>query len=56
MTDLKGRLAYRSDIAFQPVLGAAVYQDIVLTENAFTKGNPSAEVRKIGMPKRAPKK
>jgi len=55
VTDLKGRLAYLSDTAFQPVIGAAVYQDIVLTESASTKGEPPAQVRKVGMPKRQPK-
>ena len=55
VTDLKGRLAYLSDTAFQPVIGAAVYQDIVLTESPSIKGKPPAQVRKVGMPKRAPK-
>lgn len=55
VTDLKGRLAYLSDTAFQRVVGAAVYQDIVLTESASTKGEPPAEVRKVSMPKRKPK-
>ena len=55
VTDLKGRLAYLSDTAFQRVLGAAVYQDIVVTESASTKGEPPAQVRKVSMPKREPK-
>src|SRR5438132_846705 len=55
VTDLKGRLAYLSDTAFQRVVGAAVYQDIVLTESASSKGEPPAQVRKVSMPKREPK-
>ena len=55
VTDLKGRLVYLSDTAFQRVVGAAVYQDIVLTESASTKGEPPAQVRKVSMPKREPK-
>jgi hypothetical protein len=55
VTDLKGRLTYLSDTAFQRVVGAAVYQDIVLTQSASTKGEPPAQVRKVSMPKREPK-
>ena len=49
VTDLKGRLVYLSDTAFQRVVGAAVYQDIVLTESASTKGEPPAQVRKVSI-------
>jgi len=55
VTDLKGRLAYLSDTPFRPVVGAAVYQDIV-TESASTRGEPPAEVRKVSVPKRKPKR
>jgi hypothetical protein len=56
VTDVKGRFAFRSDTAFQPVIGAAVYQEIVLTGSAATKGEPPAQVRKVSMPKREPKR
>lgn len=56
VTDLKGRLAYLSDTAFQPVAGATAYQDIVLTESGSSKGAPPAKVREVGMPKRKSKR
>jgi len=56
VTDLKGRLAYLSATAFQRVVGAAVYQDIVLTESTTPKGEPPAEVRKVSAPKRESKR
>lgn len=56
VTGLKGRLAYLSDTAFRPIIGAAIYQDIVLADGASTKGEPPAQVRKVSMPKREPKR
>ena len=55
VTDLKGRLVYVSDRAFEPAIGAATYQDIVVVEGV-TKGEPPAQIRKVGMPKSAPKR
>jgi len=55
VTDLKGRLVYVSDRAFEPAIGAATYQDIVVVEGV-TKGEPPAQIRKVGMPRSAPKR
>jgi hypothetical protein len=56
VADRKGRLVYRSDRAFRPIVGAAAYEDIVLTESGASKGEPPAQVRKTSLPKRTPKR
>jgi hypothetical protein len=56
VTDPRGRVAYMSDATFQPVIGAAVYEEIVVPDNASAKGQPPGQVRKVGMPKREPKR
>lgn len=54
ITDSKARPVYLSPEAFQPVLGNATYQTIVLPADDKAIGTPPAQIRKVAVPK--PKK
>lgn len=52
VADLKARPVYLSATAFQPVIGAATYQNVVLPQGAQPLGEPPAEIRKASPLKR----
>jgi hypothetical protein len=56
ITDSKARPVYLSPTAFQPVLGSATYQNIVLPTDDQAIGAPPAQIRKVALPKRKKKK
>ena len=56
ITDSKARPVYLSPTAFQPVLGSATYQNIVLPADDQAIGAPPAQIRKVALPKRKKKK
>jgi hypothetical protein len=56
VTDLKARPVYLSATPFQPVTGAAAYQNIFLSEAARPIGEPPAGARRAAVPKRKPKR
>jgi hypothetical protein len=56
ITDSKARPVYLSPTAFQPVLGSATYQNIILPADDQAIGAPPAQIRKVALPKRKKKK
>ena len=56
ITDSKVRPVYLSPAAFQPVLGKATYQTIVLPADDQAIGTPPAEIQAVALPKRNKKK
>ena len=55
ITDSKARPVYLSPTAFQPVLGSATYQNIILPADDQAIGAPPAQIRAIALPKRKKK-
>ena len=55
ITDSKARPVYLSPTAFQPVLGSATYQNIILPADDQAIGAPPAQIRKVALPKRKKK-
>jgi hypothetical protein len=55
ITDSKARLVYPSPTpsptAFQPVLGSATYQNIILSADDQAIGDPPAQIRAVALPK-----
>lgn len=51
IVDTKSQPAFLSTTAFQPVIGSAVYQNIVLPADKQPIGDPPSEVRKVAIPK-----
>ena len=51
ITDSKAKPVYLSPTAFQPVLGHATYQNIVLPADDQAIGAPPAQIRKVALPK-----
>jgi hypothetical protein len=56
ITDSKAKPVYLSPTAFQPVLGRATYQNIVLPADDQAIGAPPAQIRKVALPKRKKRK
>ncbi len=56
VTDSKAKPVYLSPAAFQPVLGSATYQNIILPTDDQAIGAPPAQIRKVALPKRKKKK
>ena len=54
--DLKGRFAYQSKEAFEPVTGKATYQDIDLSKGNRARGTLPASIPRVDRPKPKPKK
>ena len=52
ITDSKERPVYLSPTAFQPVLGNATYQNIILPADDQAIGAPPAQIRAVALPKR----
>ena len=53
VADTKGNPVYLSPTAFQPQLGVASYQTIVLPAGAQPIGDPPAEIRAVALPAKA---
>jgi hypothetical protein len=56
IADRKARPVYLSTTAFQPVLGSATYQNIILPAGDQSIGDPPAQIREVAIPKRKRKK
>lgn len=56
ITDRRARPVYLSSTAFQPVLGRATYQNIILPADDQAIGAPPAQIRAVALPKRKTKK
>jgi hypothetical protein len=56
ITDSKARPVYLSPTGFQPALGSAPYQNIILSADGKPIGVPPAQIRKVALPKRKKKK
>jgi len=56
IADSKARPVYLSPTAFQPMLGSAMYQNIVLPADDQAIGAPPAQIRAVALPKRKKKK
>jgi hypothetical protein len=56
ITDKKARPVYLSPTAFQPVLGSATYQNILLPADDLAIGTPPAQIRAVAQPKGKKKK
>lgn len=52
ITDSKEMPVYLSPTAFQPVLGSATYQNIILPADDQAIGAPPAQIRAVALPKR----
>jgi hypothetical protein len=55
VADRKARPVYLSATAFQPVVGRAAYQNIVLPAGQHPIGDPPEQTRKVAVPKRTRK-
>lgn len=56
IADRRARPVYLSTTAFQPVLGSATYQNIILPAGDQSIGDPPAQIRQVALPKRKRKK
>lgn len=52
VADQKARPVYLSATAFQPVLGSATYQNIVLPTGQKPIGDPPEQIRRVAVPKK----
>jgi hypothetical protein len=55
VADTKARPVFLSRTAFQPVIGSATYQNVVLPAGQQPIGDPPPEIRQVAMPKTAKK-
>lgn len=51
ITDSKAKPVYLSPTSFQPVVGSATYQNIILPADDRAIGAPPPEIRKVALPK-----
>ena len=55
VADTKARPVFLSTTAFQPVVGGATYQNVVLPAGQQPIGDPPPEIRRVAIPKHTKK-